>query len=233
MNAAEAADEVYRRARTAQAAASAAVLAAPAAPAELVEGVAAEAWGRADALAAASPARASYACAKGCRWCCHQPILVAAPEAIALANALRETLPRDGLATLGTALAARARRAAEPGWERAWLAERVPCAFLAADGACSVHPFRPAVCRGWHSLSRQACAERYADDAAPVPPIDRASHLAANGVLHGLGDAAAATGRDPRLYELSTAVLAALADPAAAARWTAGGATFVAEGRDP
>lgn len=219
--AAAALDEVYRRTRAAQAAASAAVLAGGAAPA------AREAWGRADALAAASPAAPTYACAKGCRWCCHQPIFIAAPEALAIAAELRRRFDAAGLELLGQALAQRAARAAGDGnWVAAWLRDRVPCAFLQRDGGCAIHADRPTVCRGWHSSSRAACEERYIAASAPQPPIDRVSHLAANAVLHGLADAARAAGRDAQLYELHGAVLAALADPAAAARWTAGEPAF-------
>ncbi len=218
-------DETYQRTRTAQAAASTAQIGAAAGAAELAH----DAWARAGALAAASPAAPGYACAKGCRWCCHQPIFVAAPEAIALAGELRARFGAHGLDLLGQALAQRAARASGEGsaWVAAWLKARVPCAFLAGDGSCAVHLDRPTVCRGWHSLSRNACEERYIDDAAAQPPIDRASHLAANAVLHGLADAAHAAGRDDRLYELHGAVLAALADPsAAAARWAAGEQVF-------
>lgn len=218
-------DETYQRTRAAQAASTTARVAA----ADGAAAIAQDAWARASALAAASPAAAGYACAKGCRWCCHQPIFVAAPEAIALAGELRARFGAHGLDLLGQALAQRAARASGPGaaWIAEWLKARVPCAFLAGDGSCAVHLDRPTVCRGWHSLSRSACEERYIDDAAAQPPIDRASHLAANGVLHGLADAAHAAGRDDRLYELHGAVLAALADPdAAAARWAAGAQVF-------
>jgi len=215
-------DEVYRRTRAAQAAASTAVLASDVEPAAAVR----EAWGRTSALAAASPAAASFACAKGCRWCCHQPIFIAVPEAIAIAAELRRRLDATGLDLLGQALAQRAARAAGGGWMAAWLRDRVPCAFLGQDGACAIHADRPTVCRGWHSLSRAACEEHYIDPAAPPPPIDRVSHLAANAVLHGLTDAARIAGRDDRLYELHGAVLAALASEDVAERWRAGVPVF-------
>lgn len=218
--------EVYRRARAAQADATAAALASPAAPAAQAEGVAADAWGRSDAVAAASPARADYACAKGCRWCCHQPVLVAAPEALALAAELGRSFGPLGRERLAEALAQRARRAGDgDGWHRRWIADRLPCAFLSTDGSCAIHAWRPAVCRGYHSLSRAACENHYAGDGAAVP-IDRASHLGANGVLHGVLDASRQAGRDGHLYELHGAVLHALSDAAAATRWAAGGEPF-------
>lgn len=223
-----ASQEVYQRARAAQAAATSGVLATTRDPASQAEGVAADAWKRSDALATASPARTSYACAKGCRWCCHQPILVAAPEALALAGELGRTFGRMGRERLAEALAQRARRTEEAGdWQRRWLNDRLPCAFLAVDGACAIHAWRPVVCRGYHSLSRQDCEDSYAGTATRgVLPIDRASHLGSNGILHGLLDAGRQSGRDGNLYELHGAVLNSLADAAATARWAGGSDPF-------
>lgn len=221
-----ASQEVYRRARRAQATATSEALRHPLGADELTEGVAADLWTRTDALAAASPARTEHACSKGCRWCCHQPVLVGAPEAIALASELGRTFGPLGRERLAEAIAQRARRVgAGPDWRTRWLADRLPCAFLAADGSCAIHARRPAICRGYHSLSRQACEQRYAGDGG-VLPVDRASHLGANGLLHGMLDASRQSGRDHHLYELHGAVLHALTDAGCARRWTGGGDAF-------
>jgi Fe-S-cluster containining protein len=108
------------------------------------------------------PVAATATCARGCASCCSQMVFdVAAVEVEDLGLHLRRTgreeevLPR-----------LRARRALydrtrlenprRPGestdaWTervaRAFWAEDVPCAFLDADGACSVHDHRPQSCR--------------------------------------------------------------------------------------
>lgn len=217
--------EVFRRTRAAQTTASHQVLTQTAAPGELAEGVAAEAWGRTDALSQASPAKPLYACGPGCSSCCHQPVLIGAAEAIAIAGGLRDTFAPAELVRIGEQLAARAGRVGTPGWDKAWLKERWACAFLARDGRCGIHAWRPVVCRGYHSLSRQACEAWHAGTTTRVP-IDRASRLAANGVLHGLVRGCRESGRDGMLYELHSAILFALSDSESAARWARGEKPF-------
>ena len=204
--------------------ASATELAQPGSPPEQAERMSHEAWGRVEAIANASPARSQYACAKGCSWCCHQPVLISAGEAITIAAHLRQELTATGQAQAGEALAARARRVGQADWDVTWLRERWPCAFLSREGSCSIHAVRPAVCRGYHSTSRTACEDWYVGDSHRVP-IDRVSHMGGNGVLHGMIEAARNVGRDAHLYELHSSVLFALSDPDSAWRW--------AEGKDP
>lgn len=152
-------------------------------------------------------------------------MLIAAPEALAIAGALRESYQGEDLIRVGERLAERARGVGEPDWDRRWLKLRLPCAFLARDGRCGIHVWRPTVCRGYHSLSRQACEDWHHGISREVP-IDRVSHLGANGLLHGLLAASAAAGRSDRLYELHGSILFALSDPEAEARWTRGEEPF-------
>jgi Fe-S-cluster containining protein len=215
---------VYDRTHERQALNTVAVMAAglTGAPPRMAEHVVADAFRLMGELVAASPARAGYQCGQGCAWCCHQPIRVTAPEAIAIADALREAYPGDWLVTLKRMLADRVRRIAALGGDADYLAARLPCAFLAPDNSCSIYAWRPVVCRGYHSLSKAACQEKYVDLAAPAPPIDAYAHTAANAVHHGMAAAVAAAGRDGGTYELHAAVLTALDIADAAAAWWRG-----------
>ena len=215
---------VYERTKERQAVNTVAVMAVgmTGAPERQAEHVVADAFRLMGELVAASPARAGYQCGQGCAWCCHQPIRVTAPEAIAIADALREAYPADWLATLKRMLTDRVQRIAALGDNAAYLAARLPCAFLAPDNSCSIYAWRPVVCRGYHSLSKSACQEKYVDLAAPAPPIDAYAHTAANAVHHGMAAAVAAAGKDGNTYELHAAVLTALDLADGAAGWWQG-----------
>jgi Fe-S-cluster containining protein len=190
------------------------------------EAVLADAHRLLDNLIAASPARPQHQCASGCSWCCHQSIRIAAVEAIAIAEALREAYPSDWLAAIRRVLEVRAAAAAGFADARAYRAAGLPCAFLGPEGQCAVYEWRPLVCRSYHSLSRAACQEQYVDLRAPTPPIDAYTHLSGNAVLHGMALAVDAAGRDGGLYELHGAVLRALDTTDARGRWGRGESLF-------
>lgn len=125
------------------------------------------------------------ACARGCNACCISPLVVTEGEAVAVAEWLRD--PANA--------AVRARfAAAYPAW-RAALGELVDqagtarsdeenlawciaakqrhamCAFN-HDGACSIYPVRPALCRKTHALYNNAhCGD---DSAAGVSYFEHA-----------------------------------------------------------
>ena len=218
--------QVYARTRDRQIGNTASTLRATAEPGTLSDRIVADAFRLTENLMQASPARAYYACGKGCSWCCHQQVRVSGPEAIGIADALREAYPDAWLAQIRQVVAQRVERIEGLPTIRAYLEARLPCAFLAQDGGCSIYDWRPIVCRGYHSLDRAACQEKYVDLAQPAPPIDSYAHMAANAVLHGVAIAVEAAGKDGRLYEMHGAVLRAIDTPDAAARWARGEDVF-------
>jgi len=162
-------------------------------------------------LLAHAPAKDDVQCGKGCNFCCHQQILVSRVEARVIAASLYHRLSVSALAPLRELLERRARQSANfANANHHWRA-RLPCAFLNDDGDCVVHAVRPLVCRGYQSLSRAACQEKYVDDAAALPPIDRYGHIVGNAVLRGLRDSIAAAQQDDALHELHAAVFIELA----------------------
>lgn len=86
-----------------------------------------------------APRRLPVACSAGCSHCCYQPVIMATPLEVALAYEATEDR------ALGQA-------PLRPGWPP-------PCPLLSATGLCQVYEVRPAVCRGEHSLDRDACAK--------------------------------------------------------------------------
>src|SRR5271154_6611896 len=98
---------VFARTRDRQIGNTAATLRATADPVRLAENVSGDAFTLTAGLVEASPTRSAYECGKGCSWCCHQQVRVSAPEAIGIAEALREAYPPEWLATLRAIIAQR------------------------------------------------------------------------------------------------------------------------------
>lgn len=107
-----------------------------------------------------------YACRSGCSACCRQLVLCTAPEALLIAHRLRSTLGGNALAATRARLEAQSTAATGLdvlGYARA----RISCAFLDAQGACTVYPVRPLGCRALKSFSAAAC-DRTPESAADL-----------------------------------------------------------------
>lgn len=162
------------------------------------------------------------ACARGCAHCCTLHVSISAPEAIVLGAFLRDTTAPDVLAALRAKLEAFA-RAVRPLDQAARVRAKLACPLL-VDGACSVYPVRPLVCAGASSLDAQACA-RALDDPESGIPIEPIVHGVMRAMQLGLATAISARALDVGRYELSGALVIALA-PTAASRWLAGERIF-------
>ncbi|HZS36391.1 MAG TPA: hypothetical protein VFF06_06180 [Polyangia bacterium] len=108
-------------------------------------------------------------CSKGCNVCCEEPVIVYLPEALAIARWLESPANaaerawfldahrrwRDALGDapehLADLQADDANRAAYEAAYRAQWQRRVMCAFN-RDGACTIYPVRPLLCREGHAL---------------------------------------------------------------------------------
>jgi hypothetical protein len=113
--------------------------------------------------------RLKIVCERGCNVCCEEPLIVYAPEALAVARWLaspanaevREQFlaayPRwaaargDGALALAALAADDARRDDYEAQYRVEWGRRVMCAFN-VDGACSIYAVRPLLCREGHAL---------------------------------------------------------------------------------
>lgn len=157
----------------------------------------------------AEEAGLTIACKMGCNACCMQPILVWLPEAMAVAEHLREpenaaareaflaaypawrAAVGDSLERAGDAGATqdfdRYRRAHQIAWSK-----RTLCAFN-RDGLCSIYSVRPVQCRHYHALDT---AEHCGYDSNTQPahldfkPLDEflsRARLVGSALHHALG----------------------------------------------
>jgi hypothetical protein len=119
--------------------------------------------------AAAASESLPIACSRGCSSCCVSPLIVTEGEAVAVAEWLRDpanAAVRSGYEaayplwrqTLGP-LVETAGTATTEAAQRAWAIEakqrRAMCAFN-HDGACTIYPVRPGLCRKAHALFTNA-----------------------------------------------------------------------------
>ena len=160
-------------------------------------------------------------CKRGCATCCTLCVSATAPEILLIARLLRILSP--GLLERGIDLVQRVRDvdAKARGLDEAQrLALREFCPYI-AQGVCVIHRWRPLACRGHASHDVKACVAAAAGRAEDVPySIGHRTvrALVQNALQSSLRDAGLAWG----MYEFNHAVLLALDDPDAEARWLAG-----------
>jgi uncharacterized protein len=172
------------------------------------------------------------ACRAGCAWCCYLQVSITAPEAVLVAEYLRQSLSAEALA----AVTARVRTldAVTHGMtpqERIEL--RRPCALLVND-RCSVYEVRPIMCRGWNSADAAQC-EAAIVQAESVLDVEHNALIrqAAAGVEHGLLAATREASLAAQPLELTAALRIALESPDAAERWASGEDLFQAAAEPP
>lgn len=164
-----------------------------------------------------------YACNSGCSYCCHQSVWVTEPEAIYIAECLRETYPgnrihpivdwivRSAEQTSGLDVSQRHRL-------------RQPCPFL-DHGICVIYPARPSACRSLYSVEARLCQDGLNKDM-DIPYLVRPGELAMRiraAVISALFD----RGVICRTLELNAAMRVALCRPDAGAEWLSGKSPFI------
>ena len=167
-------------------------------------------------VGAAAERGARIDCQAGCSHCCNARVEALAPEVFQIAQHL-EALAPVALADTLDRLQAHAAAADAPaaGW-----AERTPCPFL-VQRLCSIYPVRPAACRKAHSSDAGRCEAN-----APAIPQHLEVVLKAEALISGTAGAYRERGLDGARHELVGAVLRALREPSAQARWQRGEQVF-------
>jgi Putative zinc- or iron-chelating domain len=164
---------------------------------------------------------APAACSRGCASCCTLRVAATAPEVWGVARFLRAVQPR--LLALGIDLVGQLRQAngrTRGLGEAARAALREPCPFV-ARGVCVIYAVRPLACRSHVSQDVRACVAAAAGQRVEVPTSpghQLVRSLVQNAMQSALRDAGLAWGA----YELNQALLLALDDDGAEARWLAG-----------
>lgn len=165
-------------------------------------------------------------CAKGCDWCCRQPVEATIPEAIAAARIL--------LADQGDPRRAKAAEVAAFDIERRAAGAEVPirpCPFLGPeDGACTIYAARPMACRSYLAPEPDRCRDAFAALAEGRVSDQANSYIWPRYLGHAYLAAVCGVAKDAALQadpvELSAAVAAILADPGIIDRWQAGEKVF-------
>ncbi|MBE9559066.1 MAG: YkgJ family cysteine cluster protein [Proteobacteria bacterium] len=174
-----------------------------------------------------APGMDRVACKAGCYYCCDVYVSAQAPRIFAIADWLRANSPdlNAGIARLAAADAAVRGHDVD-----ARAAAGLACPFL-DEGKCGIYPVRPAACRGFFSLSLEACVAGARGESEEIPtpphihPLRGAYEQALSAVLYHW--------RLPAdHYELIHGVLVALGDRQAEARWYDGQDVFAGVGID-
>ena len=164
-----------------------------------------------------------FACARGCSTCCSNHVTILAPEAFALARAVRRDVAVR--ARLGGHVDAQARMDLP---ERR--AAGVSCGLL-VDRACSAYRLRPLVCRMFGSFDLAACLTSAATGVSAIPQwYDHATLRSLLGIMLFAGMEAA--GVPARGYELNGMLSILIDTPSLEARWYAGDDPFDSQPRD-
>jgi Fe-S-cluster containining protein len=167
--------------------------------------------------------RAVPVCAEGCIFCCYQAVVGTTPEIVAVADHLRESLSPAALEKLRariTELASRTRELSV----RDWYASHQACPLLDEKaGSCIAHEARPLVCRAANSLDVRACMDAF-DGGSPEAPIPKSAFQepAMQSAWLGSMAAMAEAGLDPEAYDLTQALVIALANEDVGERWARG-----------
>ena len=138
-------------------------------------------------------------------------------EALELANGLRRTHEPAALAVLTERVrvgATKVRGLSAP-------QHRHRCPLVQEDGSCAAYDSRPLLCRGSNSFDVDACAQT----GAPIPTYLELADAAQDAQEQLDAECLRLSGRE-QMLELTCALLIALEDPTAEARWHEGQPVF-------
>lgn len=173
------------------------------------------------------PDSPKLACREGCGWCCHQAVLVTAPEVFRIIEYLRgmDEASRTAILDKLRRLDGRTRGLTPQGRGKL----RAPCAFLSEDGRCNIYSARPFACAKFTSVDVKDCIRGYQNGFRDGSVTgDKARMLifdaVRSGMLRGMREALPAADTAP--LELTAAVLDAWDSRDAAADWRAGKPIF-------
>ena len=154
-------------------------------------------------------------CVARCTYCCYVRVEVTEPEIFRIARELKNR----PLTQISVHLE-RLRKHVTAVQVKKPNTQRMACAFL-ENNLCSIYEVRPAVCRKAHSLSVERC-ESFASEI----PQNFEIILGAEALMKGSSDAYRQINLCSSSHELCSAVLLAMKDETAEARWYAGESVF-------
>lgn len=163
-------------------------------------------------------------CRAGCSHCCHMRIHATAPEVILLAQFIRKTFSEAQFRDLRLYLEEADKITGGMSDEEHGKAG-VACPLL-VDHHCSAYEARPLECRGYVSMSVDACREASRNYDAWNVPLYYPQYSIFKNVQIGLLAALVGAGYDIELLELTGALRIALEVPDTAEQWLAGQDVF-------
>lgn len=160
-------------------------------------------------------------CKAGCSYCCHQPATAFAFEAIRIAEALKKSRSAAKLESLKAKMSARVKGFKDSSVSKN-INNKTACPLL-SENQCSVYEDRPLTCRLAHSFSVKRCRLAFEKDRMKVQiPVSGELIEGISALIEEAYEELPRQNLDGNLYELNSAVLAALADPEAALKWANG-----------
>jgi Fe-S-cluster containining protein len=185
-----------------------------------------EAFGSAiEGLLGPVPPERALDCKKGCAHCCHLAVLTDGATTLRIATYVREKFSNAERMLLDMRLIAYEDKVEKMTQSQRSMAY-LPCPLL-VDGACTVHPVRPLICRAFNSYDVEECKRqlRPGGSAAEIPGWG-VPWLVGLALDAGLKDALLESGYAEGDLELGLSLKAALDHPQADERWLAGDKLF-------
>lgn len=176
---------------------------------------------RHDARLSAAPDAHTLACKNGCYWCCYFTVDVRAVEVFSILDFMARELSVAEQERVRREIAANS--AMLQGLdEMERMRRNVKCPFLSA-GRCTIYEARPQTCRNYHATDVAGCRASYErpEDTEIDPDFAPLVYQAGGAHVDAFCNALQQRGYDVQAYELSTALAAAMQQPAARARFEA------------
>jgi Fe-S-cluster containining protein len=147
-------------------------------------------------------------CREGCSYCCSKPgVLATIPELVQILNHVESTFEPDAIADLYK----RACRYVDQLAGRHFndpVSESIPCPLL-VDNCCSVYDIRPLTCRGYNSMSVDACKAAHENRDVFIPIFSLLKDVT-DGTTVGAVQALKTLSFNDSLFDLGTALKIAL-----------------------
>ncbi len=176
-------------------------------------------------LSTPSPPEKPLACRKGCDHCCHLTVLADSASVLRIASYVRESFGRAERTLLDMRLIVYEDRVEKMTQSQRSMA-RLPCPLL-VDGACTVHPVRPLVCRSFNSYDADVCKRQiHGGGSTSEIPSWNVPWLLGLALDSGIKEALVESGYADGDIELGLGLKAALDHPNSAERWLAGDRIF-------
>jgi len=176
---------------------------------------------RHDQRIATAPDVDTLACRAGCTWCCHFSVDVRAIEAFGILDFVERTFTAEEKARVYAEIRTNS-AALDKLDEFERMRRNVKCPFL-SQGRCSIYSVRPQTCRNYHATSAVGCQQSYEDpdnldiDPEFAPLVYQAGGAHVDAITTAMREA----GYDTNVYEMNTAIAAALSEPGARERFDA------------